>query len=284
MKTIDLHTHTTASDGTFTPEELIDYALKKKLSALAVTDHDTIDGLQRARTHLGLNPDLELIPGIEFSSKADHMVHDVHILGLYVDDLNPVFVDKLTYIINSRNDRNLKIVNKLCQLGLPITIDDVLHNATDGVVTRAHFGKALLEKGYVSSMQESFKHYIGNDGPAYVAREKLTPQMAIEMILNCGGVPVLAHPTLYNLDLRSLEALIAELVSYGLKGIEGIYSTYTKNEVRYIGEFARKYNLVITGGSDFHGTNKIGIDLACGRGNLVIPYDLLPPIKALAGK
>lgn len=282
MKTIDLHTHTTASDGTFTPEELMDYALKKKLSAIAITDHDTIDGLQRARTHLGQNPDLELIPGIEFSSKADHMVHDVHILGLYVDDLNPVFVDKLTYIINSRNDRNLKIVNKLCQLGLPITIDDVLHNATDGVVTRAHFGKALLEKGYVSSMQESFKRYIGNDGPAYVAREKLTPQMAIEMILNCGGVPVLAHPTLYNLDLRSLEALIAELVSYGLKGIEGIYSTYTKNEVRYIGEFAHKYNLVITGGSDFHGTNKVGIDLACGRGNLVIPYDLLPPLKALA--
>lgn len=284
MNTIDLHTHTTFSDGTFTPIQLVDYARVKKLSALAITDHDTISGISEARMHLGDDSSLEIISGIEFSTNSDTFNCDIHILGLFIDENDVVFAEKLRSIIESRNARNQKMVDKLCEIGLPITMKDVIRNSTDGVITRAHFGKALLEKGYIHKMKEAFSKYIGNDCIAYVPREKLTPQMAIEMIKACGGVAVLAHPTLYNLDLRELDALIKELVTGGLQGIEGLYSLYTVSEIRYLNDFAVKYGLVITGGSDFHGNNKTGIDLGVGRGQLQIPYSLLEPIRSLSQK
>lgn len=282
MKTIDLHTHTTASDGTYTPTQLVDYALSKKLSAIAITDHDTIDGISLAKDHLGQESSLEIISGIEFSSNSPEHKHDIHILGLFINEKDESFVTRLHDIVHSRNQRNQQMVNKLNEIGIPLTIEDVIKNSTDGVITRAHFGKALLEKGYVARLKDAFTKYIGNDCVAYVPREKLTPKTVIEMIKACGGVAALAHPTLYHLNLRELDALLEELVSYGMQGIEGLYSLYNTSEIRYLKAFALQYGLVITGGSDFHGNNKPGIDLGSGRGNLQVPYSLLVPIRNLS--
>lgn len=281
MNYIDLHTHTTASDGTFTPEEIVDYAIKKNLAAIAITDHDTIRGIKKAKHYLSDNNILEIISGIELSTNDPNYKSDIHIIGLFIDENNAVFVDNLESIINSRNNRNKKMIKKLNHIGISITLEDVIESATDGVITRAHFAQALLQKGYVDNMRDAFSKYIGNGCVGYVSREKLSPKRAIEMILACGGIPILAHPTLYDLNLRDLSQLIHQLKLCGLKGIEGIYSTYTKSEEKYIKDLARQYNLLITGGSDFHGKNKSNIDLGTGRGNLKIPYDILVSLKKL---
>lgn len=279
MQYIDLHTHTTASDGTYTPSALVDYALSKKLAAIAITDHDTIDGIMPAKKHLGDSTSLEIISGIEFSTNAPHLKSDIHILGLYIDENDKHFIQSLETIVQSRNDRNHQMIAKLCDIGLTITMNDILKNSTNGIITRAHFGKALLEKGYIKNMNEAFTKYIGTGCVAFVPRHKLTPERAIKLIRDCGGVAILAHPTLYHLNLRELDSLIEELVHAGLQGIEGLYSLYNKSEVSYLQDFAKQYNLVITGGSDFHGTNKLDIDLGVGRGQLKVPYELLEPIK-----
>lgn len=282
MKTIDLHTHTTASDGTYTPEELVDYALIKKLSAIAITDHDTVYGISKARSHINSNS-LEVISGIEFSTTANGFLSDIHIVGLFIDENDAGFLAELNDIINSRNNRNKKMIKRLNELGVNITLEDVIKTSTDGVITRAHFGKALLNKGYISKFNEAFSKYIGNGCPAYVPREKLTTKKAIGLVRSCGGVAILAHPTLYHLDLRELEKLIKSLVDEGLQGIEVLYSLHTQSEVHYLQDFANHYNLVISGGSDFHGGNKQDIDLGVGRGNLTVPYSILEPIRKLSG-
>lgn len=280
MTRIDLHTHTTASDGTYTPKELIDYALEKELSAIAITDHDTLDGLYEAKAY-AKDFDLEVISGIEFSTHASYCKNDLHILGLYINEHDQDFIASLDEILTSRDERNLKMIEKLNAHGLHISMDDVLATSSDGVITRAHFGRALLEKGYIQTISDAFSKYIGNDCPCYVERGKLSPKRAIQLIIQNGGVPVLAHPMLYPLNLLELEAVIKTLTQEGLMGIEGIYSTYNKNETAFIHKMADKYALIITGGSDFHGSNKKGIDLATGYGQLFVPDTLLPPLRAL---
>ncbi|MCT4598044.1 MAG: PHP domain-containing protein [Vallitalea sp.] len=275
-KYIDLHVHSTVSDGTYTPCELVKYASEKKLAAIALTDHDCIFGIEEAK-ECAKKYDIEVISGIEFSTKYKDT--EIHILGLYIDETNEDFIKNLDYIVKSRELRNEKMIQKLNDHGLNITMKDVLDNSDSDVYTRAHFAKALYNKGYVKSLREAFDKYIGNDCPCYVSREKVTPKLAIDLIRSCKGVPILAHPTLYNMDLRQLDVLIKELVADGLLGIEGLYSLYNKSEVRYIGDFAKKYNLLISGGSDFHGNNKVNIDLGIGRGNLKIPYSILEKIK-----
>ncbi len=282
MSYIDLHTHTTASDGTISPEELIEYAIKKNLAAIAITDHDTIDGIEPARNHLGDSNAIEIISGIEFSTSSLYLKNDIHILGLYIDEKNSDFIHSLKSIVDSRNIRNEKMLEKLKELGIKLSIEDVIKTSSGGIITRAHFSKAMVEKGYVINNNEAFTKYIGNGCPAFVPRYKLPPDKAIKTIRNAGGVAVLAHPTLYHLNLRELDALIAELCEYGLQGIEGLYSLYNRSEISYLADFAAQYNLVIAGGSDFHGANKSNIDLGTGRGTLKIPYELLEPIKALA--
>lgn len=285
LKIIDLHTHTTASDGTYTPKELIKYAYEKGLSAIAITDHDTLSGIQEAvdySKNFTEGEPLEVIPGIELSTNLTGIKADIHLLGLYINPNDSVFVERLDSILNSRLIRNNKMIERLQEIGFKISLEDVISNSSDGVITRAHFAKTLLSMNYVDTWEEAFDKYLGNGKIAYVPREKLSTDQAIKIILDNGGVPILAHPTLYNLDLRQLDQLISTLKEAGLKGIEGIYSTYTKAETRYIGEFAKKYNLVISGGSDFHGQHKSDIDLGTGRGQLQIPYDLLEPIRKLA--
>lgn len=273
-KIIDLHTHTTASDGTYSPEALIDYAQEKGLSSIAITDHDTIGGIEAALIQADQYPDLEVIPGIEYSTNSDLCKSDIHILGYYMNIHDQTFTTKLNHIVDSRNLRNVKLVALMQSKGLPITMEDILATSEDGVITRAHFAKAMENVGIVKNMNKAFEKYIGDGKDFYIEREKVSQQMAIEMIIANGGVPVIAHPVLYKMNLKKLDKLLGELVSYGLKGIEGIYSTYRTHETQYIAAMAKDHGLIITGGSDFHGSHKPRIDLATGYGQLMVPYEI----------
>lgn len=277
---VDLHTHTTASDGTYSPEELIDYAAEKGLSAIAISDHDTIDGIAPALEQAKRYPDLEVIPSIEYSTNSDICASDIHILGYYMDINDAHFNAKLKHVVNSRIQRNEKMIANMQDKGMNITMEDVLATSDDGVITRAHFAKAMENAGVVKKMSHAFEKYIGNNKPYYIEREKVTQKMAIEMIRDNGGVPVLAHPVLYRMNLKDLDKLLAELVDYGLKGIEGIYTTYRTHETQYIAKMAQEHGLIVTGGSDFHGSHKPGIDLAVGYGKLQVPYSVREEVYA----
>ncbi len=303
---VDLHVHSTKSDGTYTPQELVDYAMEKGLSAFALTDHDTVDGVEEAFTYAqklrqqynaahnvtdagisdsstttpgtlsGIVP--EVIPGIEFST--EYQGKDVHIVGLYIDIHTPAFEQHLRAFVESRNVRNEKMCKSLQGVGMDITYEKLLERFPGAVITRAHYAKYMLEKGYIKSMAEAFERYIGDYSPHYIPREKVTPEQAIDLILKAGGIPILAHPILYHLSDARLEELVAQLKSAGLIGIEAIYSTYAPAEERQIRRLAEKYDLLLSGGSDFHGGNKPGLDLAVGYGRLYVPYEILEKLKA----
>ncbi len=277
MKKVDLHTHSTASDGTYTPSELVDYAASKDLAAIALTDHDTVDGLEEAIRQGEKYPELEVVPGIEYSTVRNG--RDVHVVGLYIDYKSRTYRDSLQGFINSRIERNRKMCQKLTDAGMPITFEELVKENPGAVITRAHFGKLLLKKGYITSIKEAFDRFIGDHCPCYVPREKITPQMAIEQILSAGGVPILAHPVIYGLGKDALDELVHELKDAGLVGIEAIYGTYTAQDERDIKALAGKYDLLISGGSDFHGENKPHIDLGCGTGRMTIPFETLEQIK-----
>lgn len=287
MRQIDLHVHSTCSDGTFTPTQLVDYAIEKGLAAFALTDHDTVDGLDEAIAYAdGLRATLspeqaykvpEIIPGIELSS--EYFGQDIHIVGLYLDHHNESFAGKLQEFVDSRILRNQKMCRLLQEAGLDITYEALLQEFPDAVITRAHYANYMLKKGYVSSVREAFERYVGDHCPCYVPREKITPAQAVSLILDAGGVPILAHPILYHLSDKNLDKLVGELKQAGLRGIEAIYSTYKPHEEREIRALATKYDLLLSGGSDFHGDNKPGLDLAVGYGKLFVPEELLQPIK-----
>ncbi len=291
MSIVDLHVHSTKSDGTFTPTELVDYAREKRLHAFALTDHDTIDGLEEAMEYAeqmrkeakaagtvsARNPVPEVVPGIEFSTEYEGK--DIHIVGLYIDYKNPTFCAQLQNFIDSRTLRNQKMCTKLQEIGIDLTYEKLQQEFPDSVITRAHYAKYLLQHGYVKSLKEAFDRYVGDHSCCYVLREKVTPTQAIKMILAADGIPILAHPILYHMSDARLEHLVAELKEAGLMGIEAIYSTYVASEERQIRSLAQKYHLLISGGSDFHGSNKPGLDLAKGYGKLIVQGGVLSDIK-----
>lgn len=272
MRAVDLHTHSTASDGSYTPTELIDYAHEKGLASIAVTDHDTVAGLDEAIAAGSKYDDLEVIPGIEFSTVNEGK--DVHVVGLYIDYKSPVFTKRLEEFRNSRIERNKKMCQKLTEAGLPMDYDELISAFEGSVLTRAHYAAYMLEKGYIKSRQEAFDRYIGDNCPCFVPRENVTPELAVEIILEAGGVPVLAHPVLYHLSNEKLDALVARMKAAGLMGIEAIYCTYSASDEREIKALAKKYDLLISGGSDFHGANKKDLDLAVGYGKLFVPEEV----------
>ncbi|MBD5465289.1 MAG: PHP domain-containing protein [Lachnospiraceae bacterium] len=276
MKIVDLHVHSTKSDGSYTPSELVEYAMKKGLSAFALTDHDTTEGLEEAFL-AAEGKDIEVIPGIEFST--EYQGKDIHILGLYIDYKGEEFRKYLKDFQQSREIRNEKMCKKLVEHGVDISYEGLKERFPGAVLTRAHYARFLWEEGYVSGMKEAFDRYIGDHAPCFLPREKVTPVQAVKLILKAGGVPVLAHPLLYGMSDKRLEELVAELKEAGLKGIEAIYSTYNSGEERQMKKLAKKYGLLISGGSDFHGAAKPGLDLATGYGKLVIPYEILERIK-----
>lgn len=279
MDTIDLHVHSTASDGTFSPGDLVKYAHQKHLKAIALTDHDTIDGVDEA-IEAGKNYNVEVIPALEFA--ADYMGHEFHILGLNVDYTNEHFRNTLTTLQQQREDRNKNMIAKLKTLGFDVDVQE-LYNIAGGkkVVTRAHFAKLLLEKGYVKTRNEAFDKYIGEGCAAYIPRRLLTAEACIKLILEHNGIPVLAHPTLYNMSMHEIDIAVKTLVDYGLIAIEGIYPLYSAQQIGDIKAIAKKYNLKLSGGSDFHGANKPNIDIGTGIGNNIsVPYTVWETLKA----
>lgn len=280
---VDLHVHSTRSDGTYSPTELVDYAMEKGLSAFALTDHDTVDGLTEAIEYADSLRAVygdkvpEVIPGIEFSTEYDG--REVHIVGLYIDYKNPDFTAYLKDFIDSRTQRNHKMCKLLTEAGFEIRYEDLLREFPNSVITRAHYAKYMMKQGYIKSISEAFERYVGDHCPYYVPREKVKPEQAIKLILKAGGVPIMAHPILYRMSEPKLDALTAQLKDCGLMGIEAIYSTYNAREERQIRALATKYELLISGGSDFHGSNKPKIDLGCGYGKLYVHDEVLEKIK-----
>lgn len=289
MKAVDLHVHSNRSDGTFSPRQLVDYAMEKGLAAFALTDHDSVDGLEESISYAEqlretLPPEKaqqvpEVIPGIEFST--EYQGKDVHIIGLYIDHHNSRFQKYLQDFVDSRVNRNRKMCALLQEAGIDISYESLLAEFPDAVITRAHYAKYLLNHNYTKSMQEAFERYIGDRCPYYVPREKVTPEQAVALILEAGGIPVLAHPILYRMSDKRLETLVARLKDAGLLGIEAIYSTYNTAEERQIRRLAGTYGLAVSGGSDFHGENKPGLDLAVGYGKLFVPCSVLETLKEL---
>jgi predicted metal-dependent phosphoesterase TrpH len=283
MRAIDLHTHSNNSDGTFSVKELIDRAHDKGLAAIALTDHDTVDGVDEAIEYAASKyPDLEVIPGVELSTEGEG--REVHIVGLYIDNHDKEFVEGLSAFIDSRTTRNKKMCKKLSEeAGIPISYEALTEEFPDTVITRAHFAKFMVDRGYVNSRAEVFDRYIGDHCPYYVGREKITPEDAIRSILKAKGVPVFAHPILCRFGDDRLDDFVGRLKGAGLVGIEAVYSTYERRDEIQIKELAKKYDLLVSGGSDFHGANKPDIDLGTGCGKLFVPEDILIPIKAARG-
>lgn len=282
MKPVDLHTHSTRSDGSYTPAELVDYAVAKGLRAVALTDHDTIDGLSeavdRARAlSLAGQPSVEVVPGIEFSTKYESK--DIHIVGLYISWHEPAFQARLQEFVDSRVSRNVKMCQNLRADGIDITFEKLQAQNPGAVITRAHYASYLLEHGYVKSHQDAFARYLGDHTKYFIPREKVTPAQAVALILGAGGIPILAHPPLYHMSPDGLEHLVFSLKDEGLMGIEVFYSSYTGQDERDMRRLAAKYDLLLSGGSDFHGANKPGLDLGTGYGKLFVPEEVLDKIK-----
>ncbi|MDY4669344.1 MAG: PHP domain-containing protein [Oliverpabstia sp.] len=269
---IDLHVHSNCSDGTFTPSQLVAYALEKGLQAIALTDHDTTEGIEQAQA-AAQNTSLQVIPGIELSTA--YLGRDIHILGLNIDPENAYFQEKIKAFQQEREDRNRTMISRMQKEGLHITWQDMADNFPDSVWTRAHFARFLADTGQVHTLAEAFNRFLGDHAPCFVPRNKVTPFEAVEMIHQGKGKAVLAHPLLYHLTEEQLDELVQALVQSGLDGIEAIYSNNTGLDEVRMRQMAKKYGIFITGGSDFHGSNKPAIDLGKGRGNLKIPAYLL---------
>ena len=276
---IDLHSHTDQSDGTFTPAELVGEAMKLGLEALAITDHDTFKGYDMAVPY-AKEAGLELICGIELSTKFGGAT--VHMLAYFLcEPPTAEFCTWLEALLESRRERNRQLIVKLQDLGLDITLAEV---ETKGrtLTARPHFGRVLLEKGYVSSMQEAFDKYLDEAAPGYVQRREVPVDEAIARVKAAGGITSLAHPVrVAKNDWDTLAVWVKKMADAGMGAIEVFHSDHTPENVAYYGQLAERFGLAVTGGSDFHGGNKPGIDLGTGhRRNLSVPYSLLAKLRA----
>jgi predicted metal-dependent phosphoesterase TrpH len=244
---VDLHLHSSASDGVLSPAGVVDRAAELGLTVISLTDHDNVDGIAPALKAAKKYPSLVVIPGIEINT--DTSTGEVHILGYYIDHTNPEFLTALKKMRDSRMIRAQKIIEKLSALGMPIEWERVKELSGDGSVGRPHIARALLEKGYIETIKEAFSKYIGFRGPAYVPREKITPAEAIEMITGAEGLAVLAHP----LGIPNLDTLLKKLVKAGLIGLEVYYKDYSSEDRESLAGLADRYGLIVTGGTDYHG-------------------------------
>lgn len=279
MRYIDLHVHSNCSDGTLTPEELVYMGIKKDLVAFALTDHDTIDGVGRAINKAKeLDNHIQVIPGVELSCKypiTSTRTVEIHILGYKIDYTDETLVSTLKKVAKERDDRNKKMCENLHNAGYPISYEELVERFGDKVLTRAHFAKLLLQNGGVPSMDSAFKTCLSTKSPYFVNRDYLHPEDAINLIVNSGGIPVLAHPLLYKLSVSEIRNMLSSLKEFGLRGVEAIYSRNHGTDDAFVRKLADEYGLFITGGSDFHGDNKPDIEMGTGTGNLRIPVMLL---------
>jgi predicted metal-dependent phosphoesterase TrpH len=281
---IDLHAHTTASDGSLSPTELITLAVATGLSAIAVTDHDTIGGLAEA-AEAAVAENIELIPGVELSVEDDR--GRFHLLGylFYPDDQN--MAETLASLRVSRAKRNVEMADKMKELGLPVTMDDVISEAgpDSQVIARPHFAKALMKAGIVSSVQEAFDRYLASGKPLYQPKQVLTPHDAIAMIHKAGGIAVMAHPGLVPLDEQKLAERVALLTSEDkMDGIEAHYSQHSPEQTRRFLQLARDNDLIVTAGSDFHGTPKPHVTLGVIENGTAAPVSILDAMRLRAAE
>ena len=273
MSRVDLHIHSTTSDGRLNPADIVCQAAEQGLSVIAIADHDTVDGIAPAIEAAKAFPELKVIPAIELSTDVPQ--GEVHVLGYFIDYADREFQVTLERMRHSRLHRAQGMIAKLKDFGIHIDWERVQEIAGTGSMGRPHIAQAMLEKGYITSFKEAFDKYISRDGPAYVEREKMTPVEAVELLLQVNGLPVLAHPFTAN----NTEMLIVELKAAGLIGIEAYYDGYTADEIGRLVSLADKYGLIITGGSDYHGleaTNETMI------GGVDVPMESVERLIALA--
>jgi len=255
----DLHIHTTFSDGSYKPEEIIDMAQKKDFKTIAISDHDTLDGINPALEYAS-NKDIEVIPAIEFSTFEGKA--EIHILGYFIDHEDDYLRKIVKKIFDSRKIRAQKMVELLNKQNIDITYNEVKNMASDDYIGRPHIAKLMIKKGYINEMKDAFTdQYIGNGGKAYVEKYKLSPVEAIDLILNTGGIPVLAHPVFINHGEAMDKQDIKKLKDTGLLGLEVYHSKHNEKTIEYYKNIAQELDLLITGGSDFHGENSPGVNL-----------------------
>lgn len=276
MNLIDLHVHSTASDGTLSPSALVAMAVQKGLSAMALTDHDTLAGIPEA-IEAAAGQSLELIPGIELSSNYEG--EEIHILGLCVNYQDPAFLKEVGLLLALRETRNDEMIRRFCEDGMEMTRKELSFGNENTVITRAHFARLLLEKGYISTRKRAFSSYLKYGSHWCPKKETIPPSHAIKILRDCNAFPALAHPLLYRLGEARLESLVRELKEKGLMGLEVYHSSNNPYESQKLLRLAVKYHLLPTGGSDFHGGNKPDIQLGSGRKNLRIPMVLLDDVK-----
>ena len=274
---VDLHCHSTASDGTLPPTDVVRLAKQRGLTALALTDHDTIGGVVEAAEE-ARKIGLDFLPGIEISAEFPHP-GTMHILGYGVDPQSKTLGDLTRQLLEGRDSRNPRIIKRLQELGISITMEEVEQEARKGapadpnkplVVGRPHIAAILMRKGYVSTIKQAFDKYLAPGGLAYFDKERLSPRQALEMIRGSNGIPVLAHPVqLRTENDAQLERIIKDLLDLGLMGLEVIHSDHDATLIEKYSALADRYKLLKTGGSDFHGTNKKNIDLGVANGNRV---------------
>ncbi len=281
MSRLDLHLHTTHSDGSLSPAEVLRLAHKAQVTALAITDHDIVSGIPEA-IEAGAELGIDVIPGVEISSRLGN--NELHILGYFLRWQDPELNQRLASLRASRHSRNPQIIERLRSLGLDITYEEVRALAGTDSVGRPHIARILMDKKFVTSAKDAFDRYLADGRPAYVARELPEPADAIAWIRAAGGVAVLAHPTWAKVSGEGLNTLLSILKAEGLGGIEVHYSTHTKRQTTEYLDLAKRLNLLVTGGSDFHGITKPDIEVGTGRGDLKVPEKLLEPLKKAAAQ
>ena len=289
MQLIDLHMHSTYSDGTDTPAELVDLALEKDLVAMALTDHDTVGGVAEAVKAAEGKP-IEVVPGVEISCEyvippqAGHgsRKKEIHILGYGMDIENQDLLDALKFACDERDNRNRKMCRNFQEAGYDMISYDILRERFGNeTIARPHFARLLMEAGVIPSINAAFAEggLLANDSPLYVFRKYLTPEQGIKAILGAGGKAVLAHPMMYKLSVSEIHRMLGELIDYGLTGIEALYSRNKGTDEAFVRKLAHEFGLFITGGTDYHGRNKPDLEIGWGEGDLRVPVMILSNLR-----
>ncbi len=277
---IDLHTHSSFSDGSDTPTELIERAAAMRLRTVALTDHDTLEGVAEAKVAAD-RKGIELIPGVELS--LDYDKGGMHLLVLWLEPVPGPLQDRLAGLQMGRDERNARIVERLDELGIPIDLAEVLEQAGEGSVGRPHIAAVMVRHGHVDSMEQAFAQYLGNGAPAYVSRDRLGPREAIQLARASGGVPILAHPHTLAIDNRfEMADLLTDLRDHGLIGIECHYGSYLAEGRSGMVALAGRFGLLASGGSDYHGTYKSDVELGLGRVGIAVPDEILDDLRHFA--
>jgi hypothetical protein len=277
---IDLHTHSDRSDGSETPERIVEMAHEVGCSAVALTDHDTLAGLARARARadaLGIR----LVPGCEVSC-VPVAGGGVHVLVYFVDDADSPLGNELTRLRTDRRARNVALADRLQQLGIPVTVEMAeAHAGTPGGVGRPHFAQAMVDVGAVGSVDEAFERYLGNGGAAYIPKGRLTVADVVRLARDSGGVAVLAHPFTIGLQGDALAAAVRGMADAGLAGLEALYGRYSPRQRTDLANLSRRFGLVPTGGSDYHGAAKPDLSVGTGTGDLRVPDRVLDQLESI---